>query len=112
MSRLRLLIGSPLTFIITITGFSTSFFVGGKTFCDFGMFVFCEPVIARECGRMRTPEKPGQHLRPKGVMRQRGDQIARNAMTQQRVNIANELESIQKHMDKRKDVEKTKAKTI
>ncbi len=62
--------------------------------------------------RLRTPERPGQHLRPKGVMRQAGDQIARNAMTHQRVNIANELESIQKHMDKRKDVEKTKAKTI
>lgn len=62
--------------------------------------------------RLRTPQTPGQHLRPKGVIRQDGDQTARNALTQQRVNIAKELESIKKQMDKRKTNEKTKAKTI
>jgi hypothetical protein len=45
-------------------------------------------------------------------MRQAGDQIARNAMTHQRVNIANELESIQKHMDKRKAQDQSKNKKI
>jgi len=57
---------------------------------------------------LRTPQKPGVHLTPNGVMRQNGSKHAHDALTQKRVDINQELETIKQEMAKRQALEQTK----
>jgi hypothetical protein len=57
---------------------------------------------------LRTPKKPGIHFTPSGEMRRNAQAHAHNALTQKRVDINKELESIKQDMAKRQELEKSK----
>ncbi|GJL93847.1 MAG: hypothetical protein DHS20C05_02520 [Hyphococcus sp.] len=64
---------------------------------------------------LRTPPKPGQFYQPKGVGSAKSHSLAHDALTQKRVDIAQELEGIKTDMAKRHTVtpsQKVQAKSL